>query len=152
MRSRLRSRGRRLSVALASISAALVLSACGGGGYVDSAGNIIIGVTVEGQFVSDMPVAPGGSIDLAIRAGQSVRFDAGEPAVWTMYVGGTAVSGGARVYYAGAEITATTLTPSAVAVDTYAAYPLQASIPIKLVAVSTYDSAQVATINLLITN
>ena len=69
-----------------------------------------------------------------------------------MYVGGSAVSGGARVYYAGAEITATTLNQSAVAVDTYAAYPLQASIPIRLVAASTYDSAQVATVNLLITN
>jgi hypothetical protein len=37
-------------------------------------------------------------------------------------------------------------------VDTYAAYLLPASIPITLVATSTYDSAQVATGNLLITN
>lgn len=151
-RSSLRLRSHRLSVAVASLTAALVLSACGGGGYADSSGNFNIGVTVAGQFVSDTPVAPGGSLDLAIHAGQSVSFDAGESAVWTMYVGGSAVSGGARVYYAGAEITATTLNQSAVAVDTYAAYPLQASIPIRLVAASTYDSAQVATVNLLITN
>jgi hypothetical protein len=69
-----------------------------------------------------------------------------------MYVGGSAFSGGARIYYAGADITATTLSQSRIAVDTYAAYRLPASIPITLVATSTYDSAQVATVNLLITN
>jgi hypothetical protein len=137
---------------VAACTAAWSLSACGGGGYVDSAGNFNIGVTVAGQFVSDTPVASGGSLNLAIRAGQSVTLDAGEPAVWTMYVGGTAVTGGAQVYYAGANVTATTLSRSSVAVDTYAAYLLPASIPITLVATSTYDSAQVATVNLLITN
>lgn len=139
-------------MALASFTATFILSACGGGGYVDSAGNFNIGVTVGGQFVSDTPVAPGGSLDVAIHAGQSVSFDAGEPAVWTLFVGGSAVSGGARVYYAGADITATTLNQSTVAVDTYAAYPLLASIPVTLIATSTYDSAEVATVNLWITN
>lgn len=137
---------------VAACAAAWSLSACGGGAYVDSAGNFNIGVTVAGQFVGDTPVASGGSLDLAVHAGQSVTFDAGEPAVWTMYVGGTAVSGGAQVYYAGANITATTLSRYSVAVDTYAAYALPASIPVTLVATSTYDSAQVATVNLLITN
>lgn len=135
-----------------SAMAALILSACGGEAYVDSSGNFIIGVTVSGQYVGDTTVASGGSLDLAIRAGQSVSLDAGEPAVWTMYVGGTAVSGGARVLYAGAEITATTTSRSSLAVDTYAARTLQASIPVTLVARSTYDSAQVATVNLLVTN
>ncbi|ODV00567.1 MAG: hypothetical protein ABT20_15905 [Rubrivivax sp. SCN 70-15] len=81
-----------------------------------------------------------------------MTFDAGESAIWTMYVGGAAISGGGQMYYAGANITATTLSQSSVAVDTYAAYLLPASIPITLVATSTYDSAQVATVNLLITN
>ena len=147
-----RAAGPRWAAVVAVCAAALSLSACGGGAYIDSAGNFIIGVTVAGQFVSDTPVAPGGSLNLAVRAGQSVVLDAGEPAVWTMYVGGAAVSGGAQVYYAGADIKATTLSASRVAVDTYAAYPLPASIPIMLVATSTYDSAQVATVNLLITN
>jgi hypothetical protein len=147
-----RPRGPRWIALVAACTAAWSLSACGGGGYVDSAGNFNIGVTVAGQFVSDTPVASGGSLNLAIRAGQSVTLDAGEPAVWTLYVGGTAVTGGAQVYYAGANVTATTLSRSSVAVDTYAAYLLPASIPITLVATSTYDSAQVATVNLLITN
>jgi hypothetical protein len=144
--------GPRWIALVAACAAAWSLSACGGGGSVDSAGNFNIGVTVAGQFVSDMPVASGGALNLAVHAGQSVALDAGEPAVWTMYVGGGAVSGGAQVYYAGANITATTLSRSSVAVDTYAAYLLPASIPITLVATSTYDSAQVATVNLLITN
>ncbi len=145
-------RGSRWIALVAACAAAWSLSACGGGGYVDSAGNFNIGVTIAGQFVSYTPVASGGSLNLAVHAGQSVTLDAGEPAVWTMYVGGAAVSGGAQVYYAGANITATTLSRSSVAVDTFAVFRLPASIPITLVATSTYDSAQVATVNLLITN
>jgi hypothetical protein len=147
-----RPRAGRWFALLAACATVLSLSACGGGGYADTAGNFNIGITVAGQFVSDTPVAPGGSLDLVVRAGQSVTFDAGEPAVWTLYVGGAAVSGGAQVYYAGADITATTLNRFVVALDTYAAYRLPAAIPITLVATSTYDSAQVATVNLLITN
>ena len=140
---------------VAACAAAWTLSACGGGAYADSAGNFNIGVTVAGRFVSDTPVASGGSLDLAVRAGQTVMFDAGEPAVWTMYVGGSAVSGGAQVsqvYYAGADIGFNSSSRSSVTVQTYAAYPLQVAIPITLVATSTYDSAQVATVNLLLTN
>ena len=147
-----RPRAHRWIGVVASCAIALSLSACGGGGYADSAGNFNIGVTVGGQFVSDTPVASGGSLNVAVRAGQSVIFDAGEPAIWTMYVGGSAVSGGAQVYYAGADISATMLSQSRIAVDTYAAFQLRSSIPITLVATSTYDSAQVATVNLLITN
>lgn len=148
----LRNGKHRLRTAFALVAITLLLSACGGGGDPRSPGNFNIGVTVGGLFVSNTPVAPGGSIDLAIHAGQSVNLDAGEPAVWTLLVGGSAITGGAQVYYAGANITATTLSPSAVVVDTYATYPLQASIPVTLIATSTYDSAQIATVNLLITN
>lgn len=147
-----RPHARRWIRAVAICATAWSLTACGGGGYADAAGNFNIGITVGGRFVSETPVAPGGSMNLAVRAGQSVVLDAGEPAVWTLYVGGSAVSGGAQVYYAGANITATVLSRSSLAVDTYAAYLLPAAIPITLVATSTYDSAQVATVNLLITN
>ena len=145
-------RARRWIRAVAICATAWSLTACGGGGYADAAGNFNIGITVGGQFVSETPVASGGSMNLVVRAGQSVVFDAGEPAVWTLYVGGTAVSGGAQVYYAGANIRATVLSRSSLAVDTYAAYLLPEPIPITLVATATYDSAQVATVNLLITN
>ena len=142
----------RLRMVVASLTAALILSACGGGGDASPPGNFNIGVTVGGKLVSQTPVAPGGSLDLAIHVGQSVTLDAGEPAIWTLFVGGSAVSGAAQVFYAGANITATTFNPSAVVVDTSAAFPLAASIPITLIATSTFDSVQVATVNLLITN
>lgn len=139
-------------MAVVSLAATLLLGACGGGGDARSPGNFNIGVTVGGLSASNTSVPPGGSINLAIRAGESVSLDAGEPVVWTLFVGGSAVSGSAQVYYAGANIAATTLNPSAVVVNTYATYPLQAAIPITLVATSTYDSTQVATVNVLITN
>lgn len=142
----------RIKTVVAVLATALTLAACGGGDGPEVAGDFNIGVTVGGQFVSRTPVSPGGSLNLAIRAGDSVILDAGEPAVWTLLVGGTAVSGGAQVFFAGANIVATTLNQSAVAVDTRADFRLPAPVPISLVATSTFDSFQVATVNLLITN
>lgn len=142
----------RFKAVLAMTAAALMLAACGGGDDFGSSGNLNIGVTVGGQFVSRTPVSAGGSLNLAIRVGESIVLDAGEPAVWTLLVGGSAVSGGAQVFFAGANIIATTLSPSAVAVDTRADFRLRAPVPIALVATSTFDSVQVATVNLLITN
>lgn len=142
-------------VVIASLSAAFLVSACGGGDLYATAAvpvNFNIGVTVGDRFVNTTPVISGGSLDIAIHAGQSLRLDAGEPVVWTFFVGGSAIGGGAQVYYAGADITAYTLSTSTVGLDTYASYPLQAPIPVTFIARSTYDSVQVATINLLITN
>lgn len=143
---------RRLLMGIVSLVTVLLLSACGGGGGGPSVENFNIGVTVGGQYVNSTLVSPGGSINLAIHAGQSLNLDAGEPAIWTVYVGGTAVTGGVQLSYGGANLTATTLSSSAVAVDTFAPYLLVAAIPVSLVATSTFDAAQVATVNLLITN
>ena len=142
----------RIRMTIVSFAAALLLSACGGGGDDQVVKNFNIGVTVGGQLLSNTPVNPGGSLNLAIHAGQPLVLAAGEPAVWTLFVGGNAISAGVQVYYAGANITASTLNLEAVAVDTYAAYPLQESIPITLIATSSYDLVNVATVNLLITN
>lgn len=150
--SSVRQRAVRCLAAVAACAAALVVSACGGGAYVDSDGNFNIGVTVAGLFTGYTPVNSGGSMRLTVRAGQSVTFDAGEPAIWTMYVGGSAIGSGVQVYYAGANILATALNQSSVVVSTYATFALPASIPITLVATSLYDSAQVATVHLLVTN
>ncbi len=140
---------------LASVSAALVLSAWGGGDPYAAAPvpvNFNIGVTVGDRFVNTTPVVAGGSLDIVIRAGQQLRLDAGEPVVWTFFVGGSAISGGAQVYYAGADITAYKLSASAMGLDTNAYYPLHAPVAVTFIARSTYDSVQVATIHLLITN
>ncbi len=134
-----------------SVVALLSLAACGGGG--SESGSFQIGVLIAGQPVGGTQIGPGSSRTISIRAGQSIELDASESVYWTLYVGGSAVSGsGATVYYAGAEITQTALSYSRIALDTYAAYRLDAPVPITLVATSTYDSAQVAVVNILITN
>lgn len=148
-----RTTGRRLQVVIASLASALILSACGGGGDIRSPGDFTVGVVVGGQFVSATPVPPGGSLNVVVRAGQSLKLDAGEPVVWTLFVGGSAVdANGVQIHYAGADIAATTLSSTAIAVDTYAAFLLASPVPFTLVATSTYDSAQVVTADVLITN
>lgn len=136
-------------------SLAIALSGCGGGDPY-AAGPLPvffnIGVTVGNQYVSSTPVEAGGALNVVIRAGQQLRLDAGEPVVWTFYVGGSAINGGAQVYYAGADITAYRVSPSAMGLDTYAYYPLSAPVAVTFVARSVYDSVQVATVRVLITN
>lgn len=137
-------------VGIAVLAATMFLSACGGGG--NSSANVTIGVSIGGQPYAESPVVSGGELSVVIHAGESLVLDAGEPVVWTLYVGGSAFPEGALVHYAGLDIRATALSQSAVAVDTFAASPLFASVPITLVATSTVDSAQVATVDVLITN
>jgi len=62
------------------------------------------------------------------------------------------VTGNTTVSYAGATITETTVSDSRIVVDTAAAYPLAAAVPVTFIATSTLDSALVATVNVLITN
>ncbi len=139
------------AAAVAAASAlALSLSACGGGG--SDSGTFDVSVVVAGQPYGGT-YGPGSSPTVYVRAGQSIELDASESVDWTLYVAGTAVSGsGTVVHYAGADVTLTAESPSRIAVDTYAAYPLYDSIPMTLVATSTFDSAIVATVNVLITN
>lgn len=143
--------GRSLAV-LASFVAALGLSACGGGGS-DGGASFNIGVLVGGQPVSGVAIVPGSRQNVSIFAGQSIELDANEPVEWTLLVGGSAVTGsGTTVYYAGVSVTLTAVSDSRIIVDTSASYPLSGAVPITLVATSTFDSAQVATVNILITN
>lgn len=131
------------------LAVALALSACGGGG---DAATFDIAVLVGGQPVGGN-YGPGSSQTIYVRAGQSFELDASESVFWTLYVGGTAVSGsGTTVSYGGVDVTLTAVSPSRIAVDTFAAAPLADPVPITLVATSTFDSAQVATVNVLITN
>lgn len=137
-------------VAVVSLAALVSLSACGGGG-----GGVTfdIGVVVAGQPISGIVVQPGAAQSITIRAGQSIELDASEPVVWTLQVGGSAVTGiNTSVYYQGVTITETALSSSRIALDTSSAIFLPAPVPITLTAVSTYDAALVATVNVLITN
>jgi len=110
-------------------------------------------VVVGGQTVNGVQIGPGDTRTIHLPVGESIELDASESVVWTLDVGGTAISGsGTTVYHAGAYITETALSSSRIAVDTSAPQPLLASFPMTLTATSTFDSAQVATVNVLITN
>jgi len=141
---RLRSAGRVSILALT-----LALSACGGGG---SSASFDISVSVAGQQISGTH-GPGRSSTVYVRAGQSFDLDASEPVIWTLYVAGSAFSGsGTAVRYGGADVTLTAVSRSRIAVDTFAPFRLFAPVPITLVATSTYDSALIARVDVLITN
>lgn len=134
----------------ASVLAALTLTlaACGGGG---GSGSLDVAVVVGGRTV-DTVNQGGQASTINVPVGQSIELDASEPVVWTLYVGNTAVSGNSTVFYGGVEVQVTALTASRVAIDTYSSYALTQSVPITMVATSTYDSAQVATAYIYITN
>lgn len=129
----------------------LALAACGGGGY--DGGSVSLGVTVVagGQTV-DTVYQGGRASTINVPVGQSIELDASEPVVWTLYVGNTAISGDSTVRYGGVDVTVTVLSASRVAIDTYSPYALVQSVPITMIATSTYDSAQVATAYIYITN
>lgn len=144
----------RTSFALtASLAAVLSVAACGGGGSA-SGPPFDLSVVIAGQVVGGMLINPGAPQNLYISAGQSLELDASEPVVWSLEVGGVIVQNdSATVHYAGASITETALSPSRIALDTSADFPpLVAPIPITLTATSTIDLAQVATVNVLISN
>ena len=146
---------RRPLFALALVSA-VALSACGGGGGDYDDGDIphhsSIGVFIGNQPVSYASASPGNSQNLSISAGRYLKLDAGEPVAWRMLVGGAAIAPGVPVYYAGAHITASAVSPYAVVLDSYTDYPLSAAIAITLIATSTRDGYQVTTFNILLTN
>ena len=132
------------------VALALTLTGCGGGG--SDVGTFDVNVIVAGQPTGGN-YGPGNSPTIYVRVGQTVELDASESVYWTLYVAGTAVNGsGTTIHYAGADVTLTAQSSSRIAVDTYAAYRLSNSIPMTLVATSTFDSAIVSTVNVLITN
>lgn len=141
--------GPRGLVAIACLSAALALTACGGD--VDGGASLDIGVWVAGQPVSSPPSS--GSQSVVMRAGQSIELDAREPVTWTLRVGNTSFQGpSTSVFYRGVTITQTALSASRIALDTSASYYLPASVAVTLTAVSTYDAAIVGVVDVWVTN
>ncbi len=142
----------RAMAAVVAIASALLITACGGGGDDSGSASVSIGVLVAGQTQPDLVVGQGGSTNLALFAGDSVILEAREPVIWTLYVGGAAVGTGVEVFYAGLNLTATKLDAFTVQLDTFAAFPLATPVAVTMEATSPFDSAVVATVNILITN
>ena len=142
----------RALVSAVTIASALLLTACGGGGGDSGPANINIGVLVAGQARPDLVVGQGGSTNLALFAGDSVILEAREPVTWTLFVGGAAVGTGVEVFYAGLNLTARRLDAFTVALDTFARFPLAGPVAVTMEATSSFDSALVARVNILVTN
>jgi hypothetical protein len=149
----LKDRLRRCAVAASILAAALTLSACGGGGGDEPSAAFEISVAVGGHSTGGGAIGPGSTQTIYVRAGESIELDASEAVIWTLYIAGTAISGcGTVVSYGGIDVTLTALSPSRIALDTFAAFPLAFLIPLTFVATSTFDSAQVATVTVYVTN
>lgn len=143
-----RSLGRRSGLVL--LAAAASLSACGGGG--DAVVTLDVGVLVGGVVVSGPPIYSGGHRTITMYAGQSIELDGNEPVYWTLLVGGGSVAGSVTVVYAGLAVTQTEISTSRIAVNTSSRFGLASPVPMTFIATSTIDSAQVATVDVLVTN
>ncbi len=142
--------GLRALATAAAVAALLGLSACGGGGSASV--GLQIGVYVDGLQSGDY-VYGGEVLSVTMAAGSSIELDASESVVWTLQVGSSYYEGfNTSVYYQGVDITATTLSSSRIALDTYSNFFLPSPVLVTLYAVSTYDSAIVATVDVFITN
>jgi len=143
-----------MAMGVVGLAMALGLSACGGGTFdVALIAPFDIGVVVGGQPVRGVHIGPGMTQTVMLPVGQSIQLEANEPVVWTLMVGGAAVTGvGATVDYGGVRITQTALTSSRIWVDTDSLLPLGAPLSFFLVATSTIDAAQVANIQVVLTN
>lgn len=151
------SMSQRLSVAVI-LAIVMGLSGCGGGGdsgppvaFVAPPFDIV--VAVSGQPVDGLLILPGVPHTILLAVGQAIEFDANEPVTWSLLVGGSAVSGaGVTVNYGGVDITLVTETDSRIFINTATNYFLGAPLIFTLVATSTLDLAQVATIQIQLTN
>lgn len=137
-----------------AIALACGLSACGGGSLdLEVAAPFGIDVTVGGRPLSGGHISSGMTQTVMLPVGQSIAFDASEPVVWSLRVGGAVVTGvGTVVDYGGVSIWQTVLTPSRILIETDSAFPLGAPLSFSLVATSTIDSAQVANIRVVLVN
>lgn len=146
--ARVHSSVRALAVAVTAV-AAIGLAGCGGGVELSAEG-LSVAVAIDGHPYGP-PVAPGTPGDVNIHAGQSIALDATEPVTWTMVMGSTAApADGTTWLYGGATLRATAVSASRVVLDTAAAGPLPAPVPIMLTARSTLDAALIAVVNVAV--
>lgn len=144
---------RRLGIAVA-VGCALALSGCGGGGGDDTVA-VVQGPALQVDVVAGgttyAPVPSGQTLEVAVRIGQSVAFDANEPVVWSFSVNGSPLfSNGTTVDLGGVTISQSQFDASGVVLDSLLYGAAQVPIEVVLTATSTIDHAQVATIRLVL--
>lgn len=130
------------------LSAALALAGCGGGGDIGIATTgLDIGVSVSGSNLAR--ATTGEWLQVAADVGQTIEFDANEPVSWSFSVNGSPLFvNGTTVDVGGVTITQVQLDPGRVVLQSTFYGPALLPIEVVLVATSTFDSAQVSTIQL----
>ena len=151
---KIKTMARAVAMGSAGLFVALALSACGGGSAdVVVATPFDINVMVGGRALSGVRIGPGAIQTVYLPVGESIEFDASEPVTWTLRVGGSAIAGtGVTVDYGGVGIRLSEQSSSRILIDTGSAYPLGAPLSFTLIATSTLEFAQVASIQVVLTN
>lgn len=140
----------------AALAGALLLSGCGGGGDVDissagpgpgAGGGIGVNVVVAGSKLAH--ASSGHVLQVVADVGQTIEFDANEPVSWSFSVNGSPLFvDGTTVDVGGVAITQVQVTPSRVVLVSNFYGPALLPIDVVLGATSTFDRAQVSTIEL----
>jgi hypothetical protein len=143
------------------LSAALLLSGCGGGSVdvVVDAGPPPIAFDVvlfaSGVQVPGVEVLPGEEQTVYLRVGQSFILDSSNPVAWSVVVGGQGILGtGNTIFYGGATVLETRTTNFEFEAQTFLTNPAPLPVPVPLTFYATSLSfpGQVAKINIVLTN
>jgi len=146
-----------LSVLLASA----LLAGCGGGVDVavvappDNGPDFDVIAMIDGHRLSGVDVFPGDTEAISVVPGDAFELDSSGPVWWDLSAGGSALveaHAGNTFVYQGASLAETAVGDShlVMAVDSSAAPG--SSIPITVTVTSKFDSSQVATIHVLVSN
>ena len=136
----------------ASIAAAFLLAACGGGGSDLGPPVLEVHAVVNGSFAPNFAGFPGTRQALAVPVGLSFELNASRPVAWSVFVGGVFVPGQGNTYtFAGTSIQETVITNAQYAARTFGFVPFT-PFQITVVATSLEDPGQVTTTDVLVTN
>jgi hypothetical protein len=137
--------------ALAACTLAALLCACGGGTVVIGGDGFFLNLVAFSNGSTIRP-APGQPLSAVIRPGESIEFDAGTPANWSVSVnGGTAAGAGSTFVVGGLTITTTVQASGRLAIATSLAQgALVQPVTLTLTSVAQADPRQAATITLQI--
>lgn len=136
----------------ASIAAALLLAACGGGDNDFGPQALEVHAAVNGRFAQNFAAFPGTRQALVVPVGLSFELDANRPVAWSVFVGGVFVPGQGNTYtLAGTSVQETVITNAQYAARTFG-FALLTPFQITVVATSLEDPGQVTTVDVLVTN
>lgn len=134
------------------ISAAFLLTGCGGGGDDGPAPLLEVGALVNGQPTS-LNVLPGTRQALFVRVGQSFELAASRPVTWSVFVGGTFIPGvGNTISSNGTNLQETLITDFRFVATTFGFLPGATPVQVTILATSQEDTRQVATVDVLLTD